>query len=240
MLAYKSARNGRRRVVVTLEIPEDATTNLNRSNIAVKQTAKHRTNKAKVIKIEDNNGRTYTTAESFHFSTKRLIYNVGAIVEEPAFDPDLEKVCAEGIHFFLDYNRAVKYGLNFANGLNQVWYENGQLWYESNTLDNKTEGLFRQWGPSGEKECEVMFVLNKKEGLYQEWHPSGQRVIERFYRANKLHGPYRAWYSSGQLQCEGYYKNGKKHGIFTEYQKNGEIFTTYTYANGERVMQPKA
>jgi hypothetical protein len=102
MLGYKIARHGAKRVLITLEIPEDAKTNLYRPSIVNKETAKYRTNKAKVLKIEDADGKSYDTATTSIYNKKKLTYRVGEVVEEPAFDPMLEVVCTEGIHFFLD------------------------------------------------------------------------------------------------------------------------------------------
>ena len=101
MIGYKIAKNGDTRVVVTLEIPEDALTNMGRPSVALRETAKHRTNKAKVLAIEDASGTPHTTATSFGYDKKFLTYKVGETIEEPSYNPDPEQVCAEGIHYFL-------------------------------------------------------------------------------------------------------------------------------------------
>ena len=64
MLGYKIAEHGNVRVLVTLEIPDDALTNMNRYDIFDAMKAKYRTNKAKVLDIEDEQGTKYTHANS--------------------------------------------------------------------------------------------------------------------------------------------------------------------------------
>ena len=111
MLGYKVAKNGETRVVVTLEIPEDAITNINRINVAVKEYAKYRCNKAKVIKIEDENEKEYTSAKSFNYDKKTLEYVLNDIILVDDYDMNLNNVCSTGIHFFLTYRCAKLYGL---------------------------------------------------------------------------------------------------------------------------------
>ena len=82
MIGYKVAKNGEKRVVVTLEIPSDALTNMDRSTVAVKETAKHRASKAKVLKIEDEEGNCYPIAISFNYDKKSLEYKVGELLED--------------------------------------------------------------------------------------------------------------------------------------------------------------
>ena len=151
MIGYKIAKNGERRVVVTLEIPSDAPTNMNRSSVVVKDTAKYRANKAKVLKIEDNEGNCYPSATSFNYDKKSLDYKVGEVVEEPSYDKDPEKVYAEGIHYFLNKRVA-----------------------ELFALDEVTNGLFESWHANGRKLEECSYVDGKRNGLYQAWHENGQ------------------------------------------------------------------
>jgi hypothetical protein len=141
MIGYKIAKNGDKRVVITLEIPSDALTNMNRSSVLVKETAIYRTNKAKVLKIEDTDGNCYTTATSFNYY-KSLEYKVGEVMEEPTYNIDPEEVYAEGIHFVLSRRVAELYGL--------MKIENG---------------LFESWTYDGQKLCEVLYVDGKRDGL---------------------------------------------------------------------------
>ncbi len=140
MLAYKSAIHYiRTPVVITLEIPDDAITTMNRSGIVNRQTAKYRTNKAKVLKIEDDAGTEYANATSAFYETKKLTYIPGETIVCDDFDMDLEKVCSTGIHFFLDFTVAKHYKRTaIQNGILTAWYDSDQTMavelYENGTL----------------------------------------------------------------------------------------------------------
>ena len=153
MIGYKIAKNGEKCVVVTLEIPSDALTNMDRSTVVVKETAMYRTNKAKVLKIEDEEGNCYPSATSFKYKKKSLEYKVGEVMEEPSYNYNPQEVCAEGIHYFLSRRVAVLYGLEkIKNGLFERWYENGQKWMEYSFVDGNLHGLYQTWHANGQKQ----------------------------------------------------------------------------------------
>jgi Family of unknown function (DUF5758)/MORN repeat variant len=193
MLAYKAAKHGNTRVLSTLEIPEDALTNLKRSSIANAETAKYRCNKAKVLKIEDDEGKTYETAETLCFNDKSLTYKVGEVVEESSYVMDQEQVCSAGIHFFLSRDVAYRYERpKPKNGLYQSWYNNGQKYEEVIYKDGKMEGLYQKWHENGQKYEEVMYKDGKSNGLYQSWYRNGQKYYEMMYKDGKMEGLYQS------------------------------------------------
>jgi antitoxin component YwqK of YwqJK toxin-antitoxin module len=163
MIGYKLAKNNGKRVIITLSIPEDAITNINRKNIVDKNTAKHRTDKATVLKIEDSHGNEYTEAKSsFYGSGLEYKLNETLIIED--YDTNLETVCSTGIHFFLERRVAELYNLDvIENGLYQSWYDNGQKQTECNFVNGKLEGLYQINYTNGQKWYEYNYVNGKKE-----------------------------------------------------------------------------
>ena len=165
-IGYKIAKAGETRVVVTLEIPEDALTNINRKNVAVKEYAKHRCNKAKVLKIEDEDGNEYTSARSYCYLKKSLEYILNETIVVDDYDMNLDEVCSTGIHFFLDRRCAELYGLDYIeNGLYQEWHKNGQKYMECTYLNGKRHGLCQVWYSTGQKSAECNYVNGQKHGL---------------------------------------------------------------------------
>ena len=257
VIGYKIAKNGTNRVIVTLEIPEDAKTNMNRSSIAVKETAKYRANKAKVLTIEDDSGISYTTATSFEYDKESHTYNVGETIEESSYDPDPEKVDGEGIYYFLTRRVAELYGLiELENGLYEAWYDNGQKCEEVNYVDNEYNGLYRTWHSNGQKEAEIKYVNGKEEGLSEFWYDNGQKCKEiwcdddgklTFFKSwyengqkyaeatrvdYKLHGLYQSWHENGQKYKEINYEDGNFHGLYQEWNENGTLVKEVNYFNG--------
>jgi hypothetical protein len=209
MIAYKIAKNGETRVIVTLEIPSDALTNESRASVVVRETAKHRTNKAKVLAIEDLEGKRYDTATSCGYNNKRVVYTMGEWIEEPSYDRDPEKVCAEGIHYFLARRVAELYRLDWIqNGLFQEWHENGRKSREVTFVDGKMHGTYQEWHENGQKQAEGTYVEGKVHGTYQEWHENGQKGEEMTYVEGKLHGPYLEWNEKGEKVKDVVYVHG--------------------------------
>ena len=237
MLGYKAAKNGETRVLVTLEIPEDALTNICRTNIVNRDTAKYRTNKAKVISIEDSDGKKYTSAITGFYDNKSLTYNVGEEVVSDEYDKDIENVCSSGIHFCLNKHVAELYGLDkIENGLYQQWYDNnGRKYKECTYKDGKREGLYQKWYIDGEKLLECIYKDDKLEGLYQEWYKNGQKLIECTYTDGRLEGLYQTWHYNSQIYEECTYKNNKKEGLSQLWHDDGEKSLDYTYKDGVKV-----
>jgi antitoxin component YwqK of YwqJK toxin-antitoxin module len=186
MLAYKAAKNGETRVLITLEIPDDALTNMNRSSVVIKETAKYRANKANVLKIEDADGNLYETAESGFYEKKKILYKVGETVECPDYDMDAEKVCSKGIHFLLNREVAEQYELHYIpSGVRILYHENGVKQSECTFVNGLTTGLYQTWYPSGQQEVKCMVIKGVNHGLYQRWLPSGQIEKEILFENGK-------------------------------------------------------
>lgn len=206
MIGYKIAKvqsnNKQKRVLVTLEIPQDAKTNLNRSDIVDATKAKYRCNKAKVIKIEDIECRKYLEVTTLFYSDKKLKYVVGKEVEEKSYNEDNEVVCGEEIHFCLDKEVALMYGLEVVKeGLFQDWWSNGQKLVKCTYRDGKKEGLYQRWFENGQISEQHTYKNGKENGLYETWHSNGQKWIECTYQDGIKVGKAKCWYSDGRI-CE--------------------------------------
>jgi hypothetical protein len=236
MIGYKIAKNvDCDRVLITLEIPSDALTNMERSAISVRETAKYRANKATVLKIEDAAGKEYPMATSSCYDFKQLTYRVGETIKESSYAIDPEEVSAAGIHYFLTKRVAELYGLErVKNGLFQRWHENGLKEEEVIYVDRKRHGLYQSWYKNGNKAEEVLYVDGKRHGLYQWWYSNGQKSEQATYLEGKRHGFYQRWYANGQTMEEGTYVDEKLHGLFQLWYPNGQKASESTYVDGTR------
>ena len=97
-IGYKKASN----MIIKLEITEDA----KRTSAT---SRKCRCNKAKVLAIYDYNHILLEDKEVASDRDKDFIYRVGEIVEVENFDEDRWNECSTGIHFFINFQEAVKY-----------------------------------------------------------------------------------------------------------------------------------
>ena len=118
---------------------------MRRKDIVNFATAKYRCNKAKVLKIEDENGKEYTSATSFNYGNKSLEYKINDTIAVDDYDMKLKIVCSSGIHFFLTRRCAELYGLDsIQNSLYQTWYYNGLKWEECTYTNGQHHGLYQK------------------------------------------------------------------------------------------------
>ena len=183
MLGYKVAKSFGKRVVITLEIPEDAITNVKRSNIVKAETASYRTNKAIVIKIEDSDGNINDEAESCFYDKKKLIYSLGKQCACHDFDMNLEIASGAGIHFVLSKSLAETYGLvRIENGILTSWHNNGVKESEITFVNNNKQGISYQWYENGKKEWECPMLDGKRHGDCHFWDENGNKSTYTFPR----------------------------------------------------------
>lgn len=98
LTVWKKARGNK---IVKLLIPDDS------RRTASLLGRKCRTERAKVLSIVDDMGKSIDLASSMHhFNFK---YKVGEYVIEKDYDDDIRVECAAGIHFFLTKEEAEKY-----------------------------------------------------------------------------------------------------------------------------------
>ena len=97
-IGYKKANNK----IVKLEISEDA------KRLSA-TSRKCRCNKAKVLGIYDYERNLLEDKEVASDRDKDFIYRVGELVEVKDFDEDRWNECSTGIHFFINFEEAVKY-----------------------------------------------------------------------------------------------------------------------------------
>ncbi len=203
------------RVLITLEIPNDAQTNLNRTDIKDKKYAKYRCNKALVISIEDNKGNKHENAFSSIYNEKSIEYKVGEKVEEPNYDKDIDIVCGEGIHFFLNKEIALLYGLDkVENGEYKEWHDNGQLYVQYHYIKDKIYGEYKEWCENGQLSHQTQYIEGKIHGEYKAWFDNSQLRIQTNYVKGKTYGEYKEWCENGQLNHQTQYIEGKIHGEY--------------------------
>ena len=97
-IGYKKASN----MIIKLEITEDA----KRTSAT---SRKCRCNKAKVLGIYNYNHNLLEDKEVASDRDKDFIYRVGEVAEVKDFDEDRWNECSTGIHFFINFQEAVKY-----------------------------------------------------------------------------------------------------------------------------------
>jgi len=147
---YKGCCDG---MVVTLEIDPNGSNNMERSDVVDRDHAKFRCRSARVVGIENAlTGETAEMATSSHDG--QFCYRVGEMVEEPNYCAEIEKVCGEGIHFYLTWESAKVYALQLIGfkgytGEIKGWHDNGQRLSHGWFKDGKFDGEWEKWHENG-------------------------------------------------------------------------------------------
>lgn len=115
--------------------------------------AKHRCERCYVTKIVNlRTGAPCLEAESFNApeGKAKVTYRPGESVRAESYDPDENKICSDGIHFFLSMDRAITYKTPFYNHLFRVWFDNGLPRYIGQIdRQNLFQGVFVEYDREG-------------------------------------------------------------------------------------------
>jgi len=183
MIGYKIAQNDYKRVLVTLEIPNDARTNIDRDYIVNKEYASYRCDRAKVIDIEDISGNKYTMAKTAFYKNKSLTYKLGETIIEANYDNNINEIYTGGIHFFLDKEQALLYGLyKLDNGDFKEWYPNGQIRTQQTYKDGVLNGPCNYWFDNGLAELTSYYIEGQLNSEYKRWFCKGQLLEHKTYK----------------------------------------------------------
>ena len=233
MLGYKIASNNGTRVLVTLSIPCNAKSNLNRDGIVDKEYAKYRCDRATVVSIKDEKGNKYNTALSLIYKGKTIEYKVGEEITESNYDKHVNIVCGEGIHFFLNKEIALLYGLDkIENGEFKKWHDNGQLRVQTTYVDSKLHGEYKEWFDNSKLNKQTTYVDGKIYGDYKIWHNNGHLYIQTTYVDGKFHGVDKMWHNNGHLYIQTTYVDGKKNGEYKRWDRDGNLIEDMVYIEG--------
>lgn len=237
MIAYKTASSDNdKKVLVTLKIPKDALTNINRDDIKDKRYAKYRCNKATVVSIEDNEGNFYNSALTNIYKQKSIEYVVGKEVVEKDYCKNIDVVCGEGIHFFLDKEVAIMYKSHYKeNGEFKRWYGNGQLYKQYSISNGKFNGEYKEWLENGIINELCNYKEGELDGEYKTFHLNG-KVFEHYnYKKGFLDGKTEIFDSKGNKCLISTYKNGKLDGKYQTWDGKGKMVKDEMYVNGEKI-----
>jgi len=169
-------------VIITLSIPPNARTNINRKlNMLDQMFAKHRCDCCLVTEIVDQEtGEKHFKAMSISppSGAKPIIYTVGKMIIADRYDTADWNICSHGIHFFMSFARALTYRAPFRDNRFQVWYDSGGMRFYGETFGEVFHGLFIEYNPNGTIAKELMVRRNIIQHCYTlDWR--SRTVVKR-------------------------------------------------------------
>jgi len=199
LIRYKVGQNS----IITLQLFPDSKTNEGRTDVYDPENARFRCDKAAVVRIENvATGEEMQTDVSIRDGS--FTYTVDTTVSA-AFDEDIEKVFASGIHYYKSIGAARNFRdiiakIPIPDGLYTNWYENGRVsdmymykggqkhgpcieyWIDGTELrryncsGGKLDGLFTSFYQNGNKSKECNYVMGLLHGSCVECYPDGTKM----------------------------------------------------------------
>jgi len=232
MNVYKSGiTNTNARVIITLFIPINAKTNIDRLHVIDPTFAKYRSNIARVLCIEDDYGNTYTSAYTA-FHNKKIQYTLNEYIKSE-YDTNINIVCGKGIHFFINKQMAYNYNRKILEqkwdtpNLYKIYYDNGQLKEQIEYIHDQTHGFIKQivykWFKNGVRHIVQSFQHSLKNGLFSEWYDNGKLKYECNLKNGNKDGLEKIYYYNGQRKLYVNYFNSMMNGKCNSWHMNGKI-----------------
>ncbi len=166
--------------IVVLEKPEDVLCNEMRTGIIDKNFAKFRANGlwCKFIIHFKTFACPTKIRHDVVYGTKNIVYKIGEFITPDDYNKDIEKVCTNGIHYFLTLEAAFYYNLIPFCGRYQFHTENGRLYAICNYRDFELHGEMIEWYANGNIENRSYYEHARKHGLQLKLDEDGWKVQE--------------------------------------------------------------
>ncbi len=224
------------------------------SNASSVETPPAKTAEVGGIDLDDNETRNRIAAEAIDGKKLQRRGKEGKI----AYAPNQQTPYTGWIKTMRDNGQVMWLGQvkdGKKDGLQTVWYSNGQKMSELTWNDGKLIAAVT-WKPNGEK-CPVTNVVNgnglrtwyyengqkhregnfkdgKPEGLSTSWHENGLKQMEVTFKGGKMNGLLTSWYPEGQKYSEQNYKDGKQDGPSIGWFGNGKKRVEVSYKDGHQ------
>jgi antitoxin component YwqK of YwqJK toxin-antitoxin module len=251
LMCYKVIDN----YLITLDVPCDATTNINRDSCVDKFNAKHMTNKCKIADIYDINRQTHRhkvgvmswTGMLHNIVTKgktcmdkryyNHIFKLNEVKEFKPFDPHSETDEDIGISFYLDKICAINNSKfnNFIefcqqDGIGIFYDDNGAIKHRKIFKNNTYIGLISagEYKIINYEKLEERVECNKIDGEVTMYFENGDVKSKSEWCDNKLNGKWIDYYCNDKVKSKGSYMNGMLDGVWYYYDVLG-IYKKLTF-----------
>ena len=108
--------------------------------------------------------------------------------------------------------------------VNQMFYINGQVARETTSF-----GLNQEYYDNGQLRNEYYCEYGSINGLYTQYHENGQLMYQCNYYQGYINDYYIEYHDNGYIHIECEYIKGNKHGLYRKYHNNGNIHIECIY-----------
>lgn len=115
------------------------------------------------------------------------------------------------------------------NGIERIYYNNGQLAYEVHNIDNKRDGVLKWYEREGPLIKETHYKMGKMHGTDKIYFDNGKLQFSVNFVDDKKEGIEKEYYSTGQLASKVNYIHGKREGYLKRYHQKGYLMSQVLY-----------
>jgi len=99
-------------------------------------------------------------------------------------------------------------------------------------INGKEDGLQKLWFPNGQLQEIRFFTEGKKTGTHTGYWPNGQKRFQYTYAGDIYEGTQYEWFSNGKMYSKKNYHLGYEDGMQQSWTESGEIKSNYEARNG--------
>jgi antitoxin component YwqK of YwqJK toxin-antitoxin module len=234
---YKFCGNHIKETIIVMQKLSETRDNEIRVNIYDSNFAKFRASHLLVVLILDINNPDIEYESTDNRDFEYTLYEKEKIVYPDSFDPDLDKICSNGIHYFKSIDAAFYFAIYHKKNQNysgKVIYcnDDGRKYQEGNYINGQKNGVWTQWNEYGEITNQGDYLNDKENGIWTHiWYvrSEGRKLFEIEYLDGDKNGKYIEYYPNGKKCCETAYLKDKQNGKRIQYHDNGkkELETYY-------------
>jgi antitoxin component YwqK of YwqJK toxin-antitoxin module len=113
-----------------------------------------------------------------------------------------------------------------------LYFENGNIRREYQTINNKKEGLMTDFYPDGKIKSTRYFVNDIQTGQTVIYHPNAQIKEVQYYDsiARREKGD-TVWYDNGLIEYTAQFEKNKKNGLMTKFDSSGKLIYKAVFSN---------
>lgn len=99
------------------------------------------------------------------------------------------------------------------HGTLKLWFETGQLAFESYYEQGRREGRTTSWWLDGPARSQADYINDLANGFSWEWYRSGETFKKFQYRDGQPYGLQQGWRENGKLFSNYEFRNGRTYGL---------------------------
>ena len=122
--------------------------------------------------------------------------------------------------------------VNYTEGLNEAFHENGKIKERFHVKNGKKEGLQQNYYENGQVMTESPFKNGLIHGTMKAWYEDGNKLTVSEFKKDICHGLCQNWYPNGQLAMRGSKINQRQHGLWENYYENGQLQSKGNWNHG--------